>query len=167
MDGDIEGQAKRDAIGGTTKSRQARGGNNTGVQYSHRQKDIQTSSYMSANVYGCRLSAYPLQDTVWKNWKPLVILLQHSHGRVAKYIDTLEKNSGEGTAAAVMLFFVSFACDGSCSARVSCERVFCPAVINPYTLRPLTGLHSDQMDEVLLYMVGQDAKIVGCTPSQE
>ena len=34
-------------------------------------------------------------------------------------------------------------------------------VLNPYTVRPLTGLHGDQMDEILLYMAGDGAKIAG------
>ena len=34
-------------------------------------------------------------------------------------------------------------------------------MINPYTLRPLTGLHGDQMNGVLLYMAAEGAKIAG------
>ena len=34
-------------------------------------------------------------------------------------------------------------------------------MVSPYTLRPLTGLHGDQMDEILLYMAGDGAKIAG------
>ena len=34
-------------------------------------------------------------------------------------------------------------------------------MLNPYTLRPLTGLHGYQMDEILLYMAGDGAKIAG------
>ena len=32
-------------------------------------------------------------------------------------------------------------------------------MLNPYTLRPLTVLHGDQMDEILLYTAGDGAKI--------
>ena len=35
-------------------------------------------------------------------------LLQLSDGRLAGYIDTLEKNSGEGTAAFLVHFFSGF-----------------------------------------------------------
>ena len=34
-------------------------------------------------------------------------------------------------------------------------------MLNPYTLRPLTGLYGDQMDEILLYMARDGAKIAG------
>ena len=54
---------------------------------------------------------------------------------------------------------MQFACDGTCSAQISAEPIYCPAVINPYTLRPVIGLHGDQMDEVLLYRGEEDAKI--------
>ena len=40
---------------------------------------------------------YACQDSKWKNWRPLVSLLQISGGRVAEFIDTLEKTAGEGT----------------------------------------------------------------------
>ena len=60
-----------------------------------------------------------------------------------------------------MHFFVDFACDGNSSAQIQSEPIYCPVVINPSTPRPLTGVHGDQMHEVLLYMVGEDAKIAG------
>ena len=41
-------------------------------------------------LYGC-------QDSIWKNWRPLVSLLQISGGRVAEFIDTVGKTAGEGT----------------------------------------------------------------------
>ena len=34
---------------------------------------------------------------MWKNWRPLVSLVQISGGRVAEFIDTFEKTTGEGT----------------------------------------------------------------------
>ena len=40
---------------------------------------------------------YARQDSIWKNWKPLVLLLHIFDGRVAEFIDTFEKIAGEGT----------------------------------------------------------------------
>ena len=54
---------------------------------------------------------------------------------------------------------MGLASDGSCTAQFLSEVIYCRAEINPYTLRPLTSLHGDQMHEVLLYMAGEDAKI--------
>ena len=79
----------------------------------------------------------------------------------------LRKNLGEGTAAFLLLFFVYFACDGSCSAQILSGPIYPPAVINSYTLRPLTGLHSDHMDEVLLYMTERMPRSLGCTPRRD
>ena len=161
MDRDAEGQAKGDATGGTTKGRQAWRGNNNGVQHTKRQKAIQTSALLSPNVYVCRFSVYPMQDTVWKNWTPVVTLPRLSNGHVAQYIDIFKKYSGDGTATFLVPFFVHFACDGNCSAQVSSEPIYGPTMINPYTVRPMTGLNGDQMDKVLLYMARQDANIAG------
>ena len=94
-------------------------------------------------------------------------LLQLSDRCVAEYIDIFKKILGEGTAAYWCIFSVDFACNGKCSAQILCGPLYCPATgpmyclatINPYTLRPLTGVHGDQMDEVLLYMAREDAKI--------
>ena len=104
---------------------------------------------------------YPCQDSIWKNWRPLVSLLQISGGRVAEFIDTFEKTAGEGIMSSEHLFSSSFGVHGNCSAQIRCDPNFCTAVLNPYTLRPLTGLHGDQMDEILLYMAGDGAKIAG------
>ena len=95
---------------------------------------------------------YACQDSIWKNWRPLVSLLQISGGRVAEFIDTFEKTAGEGTVSSEYLFSSSFGVHGNCSAQIRCDPNFCTAMLNPYTLRPLTGLHGDQMDEILLYM---------------
>ena len=40
----------------------------------------------------CADPLYPLQDTVWKNWRTLVTLLQLYAGRVAEYINIFEEN---------------------------------------------------------------------------
>ena len=50
---------------------------------------------------------------------------------------------------------------GTAVPKFDATLIFCTAVLNPYTLRPLTGLHGDQMDEILLYMAGDGAKIAG------
>ena len=50
---------------------------------------------------------------------------------------------------------------GAVVPQILAELIFRRAVINPYTLRPVMGLHGDQMDEVLLYMAGEDVKIAG------
>ena len=121
--------------------------------------DLRKSLQLSPNVYVCPFSVYPMQDTMLKNWRPLVTLLQLSDERVAEYLGIFEKNSGEGTTAFLVPFFVYFACGGRYSARIPCEPIYCPAVINPYTLRPMTGLHGDWMDDVLLYMASEDAKM--------
>ena len=42
---------------------------------------------------------YACPDSIWKNWRPLVSLLQISCGRVAEFIDTFEKTAGEGTVS--------------------------------------------------------------------
>ena len=42
---------------------------------------------------------YACQDSIWKNWRPLVSLLQISYGRVGEFIDTFEKTAGEGTVS--------------------------------------------------------------------
>ena len=147
-----------DATGGTTKGRWARPENNNYVQHTARLKDLPTLLPLFPNVYVCRFSVCPIQNTVWKNWRPLVPLLHPSNGSVVEYIVIFEKHSGEGVAAFLVPFFMYFACDGGCSAQISCEPIYCLAVINPYTLRPLTGLHGDQIDEVLLYMAREDAK---------
>ena len=34
---------------------------------------------------------YAWQDSIWKNWRPLVSLLQIYGGRVGEFIDTFEK----------------------------------------------------------------------------
>ena len=102
---------------------------------------------------------YPCQDSIWTNWRPLVSLLQISGGRVAEFIDTFEKTAGEGIMSSENLFSSSFGVHGNCSAQIRCDPNFCTAGLNPYTLRPLTGLHGDQMDEILLYMAGDGAKI--------
>ena len=39
---------------------------------------------------------YACQDSISKNCRPLVSLLQVSGGRVAEFIDTLENTAGEG-----------------------------------------------------------------------
>ena len=39
------------------------------------------------------------QDSIWKNWRPLVLLLQISGGRVAEFIDTFKETAGEGTVS--------------------------------------------------------------------
>ena len=72
-----------------------------------------------------------------------------------------EKIAGEGIVSSEYLFLSSFGVHGNCSAQIRCDPNFCTAVLNPYTLRPLTGLHGDQMDEILLYMAGDGAKIAG------
>ena len=104
---------------------------------------------------------HPCQDSIWKNTRPLVSLLQISGGRVAEFIDTFEKTAGEGIMSSEHLFSSSFGVYGNCSAQIRCDPNFCTAVLDPYTLRPLTGLHGDQMDEILLYMAGDGAKIAG------
>ena len=78
-----------------------------------------------------------------------------------EFIDTLEKATGEGTVSSEYLFSSSFGVHGNCSAQIRCDPHFCTAMLNPYTLWPLTGLHGDQMDEILLYMAGDGAKIAG------
>ena len=46
----------------------------------------------------CGLSTlYACHDSIWKNWRPLVSLLQIFGGRVAEFIDPIEKTGGEGT----------------------------------------------------------------------
>ena len=104
---------------------------------------------------------YPCQDSIWKNWRPVVSLPQISGGRVAEFIDTFEKTAGEGIMSSEYLFLSSFGVHGNCSAQIRWDPNFCTAVLNPYTLRPLTGLHGDQMDEILWYMAGVGAKIAG------
>ena len=54
-----------------------------------------------------------------------------------------------------------FGVHGNCSAKIRCDPNFCTAVRYPYTLRPLTGLHGEQMDDILLYMAGDGARIAG------
>ena len=44
-------------------------------------------------------TVYACQDSIWKNSRPLVSLLQISGGRVAEFIDTFEKTAGEGTVS--------------------------------------------------------------------
>ena len=51
-----------------------------------------------------------------------------------------------------------FAYNGSCSAHALSKPIYCPLVINPYTVSSLSGPHGHQIDEVLLYMAGEDAK---------
>ena len=53
MDCDTRGQAKGDAIGGTMKGWEARGEDNNGVEYTARQKSLQTSLHLSPYVYVC------------------------------------------------------------------------------------------------------------------
>ena len=88
-------------------------------------------------------------------------LMQISGGCVTEFIDTFEKTAGEGIVSSEYLFWSSSGVHGSCSAQIRCDPNFCTAVLNPYTLRPLTGLHGDQMDEILLYMAGDGVKIAG------
>ena len=52
------------------------------------------SSHLSPNVYLSQLCVYPMHGTVWKNWRPLVTLLQLSDGSVAEFIDIFKKISG-------------------------------------------------------------------------
>ena len=80
---------------------------------------------------------------------------------MAEFIDTVEKTAGEGIMSSEHLFSSSFGVHGNCSAQIRCDPNFCTAVLNPCTLRPLTGLHGDQVDEILLYMAGDGAKIAG------
>ena len=40
---------------------------------------------------------YAYQDSIWKNWRPLLSLLQISGGRVVEFTDTFEKTAGVGT----------------------------------------------------------------------
>ena len=88
------------------------------MQHTTRQKDLRTSSLLSPNAYVCLFSVHPLQDTVWKNWRPLVTMMQLSDGRVAEYINIFDKNLGEGTAAFPVHFLVEFAYDGSRGAQI-------------------------------------------------
>ena len=88
-------------------------------------------------------------------------LLQICGGRVAEFIGSFEKASVEGIAAPELLFSSSFAVHGNCNAQIRCKPIFCTRVLNPYTLRRLTGLHGDHMDEILLYMAREEAKIAG------
>ena len=46
----------------------------------------------------------PCQDSIWKNWRPLVSLLQICGGRVAEFIDTFEKSAGEGIMSSEHLY---------------------------------------------------------------
>ena len=55
---------------------------------------------------------YACQDSIWKNWRPLVSLVQISGGRVAEFIDTFEKTAGEGIVSAEYLFLSSFGVRG-------------------------------------------------------
>ena len=78
---------------------------------------------------------------------------------MAEFIDTFEKTASEGIVSSEYLFLSSSGVHGNCSAQIRCDPNFCTAVLNPYTPRPLTGLHGDQMDEILLYMAGDGTKI--------
>ena len=82
---------------------------------------------------------------------------------MAEFIDTFEKTAGEGTVSSEYLFSSSFGVPGNCSAQIRCDPNFCTAVLNPYTLRPLrplTGLHGDQMDQIAVHgwRWGQDRR---------
>ena len=57
---------------------------------------------------------YACHDSIWKNWRLLVSLLQISGGRVAEFIDTLEKTAGEGIVSSEYLFLSSFGVHGNC-----------------------------------------------------
>ena len=86
---------------------------------------------------------------MWKNWRPLL----------AEYIGIFSKNPEEGTTAFLVHCFVDFACDGNYGAQILFEPIHNPAAINPYTVRPLMGLHGNSRDEVPLYNAGEWAKI--------
>ena len=65
-----------------------------------------------------------------------------------------------------MFFFSISPVLGAAVPKISSKPIYCPAAINPYTLRPLTGLHGDQM---LAFLVRPpppprpaDALLFGC-----
>ena len=59
------------------------------------------------------------------------------------------------------LNIAAFCCYGSHISQIEAYPIFRTAFINLYTLRPLTALHGDQMDKILLYMAGEEATIRG------
>ena len=65
-----------------------------------------------------------VHDTVWRDLRPLVTLLQIFGGRVAKFIDLFEITSGEGTAAYYVVLIGAFHVHGNRTGQDLSELLF-------------------------------------------